>query len=98
MTSIEEMLTLEQKYKLNGTVGDQVKVQYSRTTIIAFYFIQDWLTLVSWEYPHQDLIYTLPCQFNRQTDKIYDNERYKDTFSIYHKCDETPMIIHNNGE
>ena len=29
---------------------------------------QDWLTLVAWAQPH--LVYTLPCQFNVQTDQV----------------------------
>ena len=29
---------------------------------------QDWLTLLAWKQPH--LVYTLPCQFNVQTDQV----------------------------
>ena len=29
MSTVEEMITLEQKYKLNGTVGDQVEKVYT---------------------------------------------------------------------
>ena len=57
---------------------------------------QDWLTLLGWE--TEDLFYLLPCEFNRQTDKIYDTDYWRELFNIYHRCDVTAQIIHNNGE
>ena len=78
-TEVEEMIRLEEKYKISGTVGDQ-----------------DWLTLLGWE--TEELFYLLPCEFNRQTDKIYDTDYWRELFNIYHRCDVTAQIIHNNGE
>ena len=78
-TEVEEMIRLEEKYKISGTVGDQ-----------------DWLTLLGWE--TEELFYLLPCEFNRQTDKIYNTDYWRELFNIYHRCDVTAQIIHNNGE
>ena len=58
---------------------------------------QDWLTLLGWE-DTEDLFYLLPCQFNRQTDQTYNTDYWRDMFSVYHHCDNTAFIIHNNGE
>ena len=79
---VDEMVKLEEKYKIRGSVGDQ-----------------DWLTLLSWE--NTQLFYTLPCEFNRQTDKVYKDEvwrRFVKDIDVYQSCDKTAKIIHNNGE
>ena len=44
------------------------------------------------------MFYNLPCEFNRQTDKLYDTEEWREKFEIYHHCPNVPNIIHNNGE
>ena len=64
--------------------------------MILLLIFQDWLTLLGWE--TEELFYQLPCEFNRQTDKTYNTEYWRELFTIYHHCDHTAQIIHNNGE
>ena len=91
------MIRLEKKYQISGTVGDQVScliIGCEEVRTVAMF--QDWLTLLGWE--TGELFYPLPCQFNRQTDRIYKTDYWLELFNIYHHCDQTALIIHNNGE
>ena len=44
------------------------------------------------------MFYILPCEYNRQMDNIYNTEYWREQFNIYHQCNKTAKIIHNNGE
>lgn len=57
---------------------------------------QDWLTVLSWESPN--LFHRLPCQFNVQTDQVYNTEKWKDLWPKYHNCPNRTLILHRNGE
>ena len=97
-TSVPEMVKLEEKYTIGGTVGDQVCDTNKLEYLVLTNYSQDWLTLLGWEADSHDLFYILPCEYNRQTDKVYDNDRWKEKFPIFHQCDNVAKIIHNNGE
>ncbi len=45
---------------------------------------QDWYTLISFENP--DLVYILPCKFNRQMNLDYEKPPWLETFWSYHHC------------
>ena len=79
MASTTGIQSLAEKYRIEGTVGDQ-----------------DWLTVLGWE--NQEMFYVLPCEFNRQTDQVYNNINWKDKWDIYHTCEARTKILHNNGE
>ena len=72
---------------------------------------QDWLTLLAWAQPQ--LVYTLPCQFNVQTDQVpcilfckglkeysqvYNTSKWSDVWEKYRNCPNHTMIRHDNGE
>ena len=71
---------------------------------------QDWLTLLAWAQPH--LVYSLPCQFNVQTDQVsfaflkglpghyqvYNTAKWADVWDKYRNCPNSTMIRHNNGD
>ena len=71
---------------------------------------QDWLTLLAWAQPQ--LVYTLPCQFNVQTDQVsfaflkglpghyqvYNTAKWADVWDKYRNCPNSTMIRHNNGD
>jgi len=57
---------------------------------------QDWLTLLAWAQPQ--LVYTLPCQFNVQTDQVYNTSKWADVWDKYRNCPNHTMIRHDNGE
>ena len=53
---------------------------------------------MSFEFP--SLIHILPCEYNRQTDDSYNADYWgwpKELFNVYHECNKTARIIHNNG-
>jgi len=57
---------------------------------------QDWVTLLAWHQPQ--LVYQLPCQFNVQTDQVYNTEKWADVWKDYRNCPNRTMIRHDNGE
>jgi len=57
---------------------------------------QDWLTLLAWKQPQ--LVHLLPCQFNVQTDQVYNTAQWADVWDKYKNCPNQTMIRHDNGE
>jgi len=55
---------------------------------------QDFFTLVGMRYEH--LFYVLPCQWNRQLCRWWEENGYKDVFELYHRCDGDIMVYHGN--
>ena len=61
---------------------------------------QDWLTLVGWEM--EEIIHTLPCQFNRQIQAYVNHEiscfdTNLELYDLFHKCDNKSKILHFIG-
>ncbi|VVC41546.1 Nucleotide-diphospho-sugar transferases [Cinara cedri] len=55
---------------------------------------QDWYTLVSYE--RSDLIYRLPCGWNRQLCTWWKQHGYADSFDSFAKCSEKIHLYHGN--
>ena len=55
---------------------------------------QDFFTLVGTRY--EQLFYVLPCQWNRQLCRWWEENGYKDVFESYHRCDGDIMVYHGN--
>lgn len=55
---------------------------------------QDFFTLIGMDYEH--LFYVLPCSWNRQICKWWNNHGYKDVFNEYFQCNERVKIWHGN--
>ena len=61
---------------------------------------QDWMTLVGWEIP--ELVYILPCQYNRQIQAMVDHDLScfptdKQIYHDYHHCQHGPKVLHLIG-
>jgi len=55
---------------------------------------QDFFTLVGMHY--EQLFYILPCQWNRQLCRWWEDKGYKDVFESYYRCDGDIMVYHGN--
>lgn len=55
---------------------------------------QDFFTLIGMK--HEELIYILPCQWNRQLCQWWRNNGYADVFDLYFKCEMDIKIYHGN--
>ena len=62
--------------------------------------LQDWLTLLQFERP--DLVYVLPCRYNRQLGRDYQTGPWVEMFPLFHECGEdkglAPFIVHGNSD
>ena len=62
---------------------------------------QDWITLIGWEIP--ELVYILPCQYNRQIQAMVDHDvscfpTDKQIYQDYHDCQNRPIVLHMIGD
>ena len=55
---------------------------------------QDLFSLLSMK--HEELFHILPCQWNRQLCKWWQDKGYQDVFDLYFSCEETIKIYHGN--
>ena len=55
---------------------------------------QDFFSLIGME--HEELFYFLPCTWNRQLCKWWNEHGYADIFDEYYKCDGKVNIYHGN--
>ncbi|RXG71883.1 Xyloside xylosyltransferase 1 [Armadillidium vulgare] len=55
---------------------------------------QDLYTLIALDHP--EVFYTLPCTWNRQLCKWWNNTLYHDVFNEYFKCEGDVKILHGN--
>jgi lipopolysaccharide biosynthesis glycosyltransferase len=55
---------------------------------------QDFFTLLGMEY--DDLLYVLPCSWNRQLCQWWKDKGYESIFDLYHTCEEKVNVYHGN--
>lgn len=55
---------------------------------------QDFYSLLGWEHP--ELVYVLPCSWNRQLCEWWRHVGYEDVFEEYHRCDGAVHVYHGN--
>ena len=56
--------------------------------------MQDWFTNVALAHPQ--LVYVLPCEFNRQTSIQWLHPPYEEDFEMFHSCPSV-KVRHLNG-
>lgn len=55
---------------------------------------QDFYSLLGWEHP--ELVYVLPCSWNRQLCEWWRHVGYEDVFEEYHRCEGAVHVYHGN--
>ncbi len=55
---------------------------------------QDFFTLLNMKY--EELFHVLPCEWNRQLCRWWEDKGYQDVFHLYFNCDAPVKIYHGN--
>ena len=88
---------LAKQFKYVFTLAEQVNSQLARLwqrADCSLLMSQDWFTNVALAYP--ELVYVLPCEFNRQTSIQWLHPPYEEDFEKFHFCPKV-KVRHLNG-